>query len=150
MLFDVVMPNRPMDVQFTVSRLAACSETSQPEELRYYVEALQSFFEKGLSDEHHPHPPLYLSHNGETFVLDENCSVRRSADTRPSASSTTVVSESVLDLETDQKSTHCLVSCIDATSAEAWTTFLRECDRLSSLGYHPSSGKRPLDIDTIF
>lgn len=69
-----------------------------------------------------PDPPLTFSFAGDNWVMHSSASVRQSVETLslragPSAGGTMrsmkVVSESVLDLESIQKSVHCEVSVAD-------------------------------------
>lgn len=68
-----------------------------------------------------PNPPLYLFHANTSYILETNTSLRRSAELNKDQTSTShvtlqdsppirIVTESRLDLETDQRSTTCSVS----------------------------------------
>lgn len=98
-------------------------------------------------------------HNGETYILHKSSSVRKSIEALPRVTndekcplnSLQVVSESILDLESQQKSTvcevrvhkldvnfcrvsslPCQVSCVDDASDDSWKAFLADCDQLTS------------------
>ena len=69
-----------------------------------------------------PDPPLTFSFAGDNWVMHSSASVRQSVETLtlrvgPSTEGRTrsmkVVSESILDLESNQKSVHCEVSVVD-------------------------------------
>ena len=106
-----------------------------------------------------PTPPNIVKHNGETYVLHKSSSVRKSIEALPAlindeknpVNSVQVVSESILDLESLQKSTVCevrvheldvnfcrvsslprQVSCVDYASDDKWNAFLADCDQLTS------------------
>ena len=60
-----------------------------------------------------PDAPLILEHHGVTYVLQSSSSIRQSSELIPStvsSSSAPTISESSLDLESNQRSTVCQVS----------------------------------------
>ncbi|KAI0361269.1 hypothetical protein OH77DRAFT_1585401 [Trametes cingulata] len=142
--FNVMIPDRPMDLQFTVRSSTTAPEAQQPAELRQYVEQLRAFLQGSPEQTEQPSPPLLIEYGGERYILHSNSSVRQSEEMvsdfgRPTAHElgagtlnlTRALCESTLDLETNQKSMHCEVVCEDVASDQAWTRFLRDCDRLS-------------------
>ncbi|KAI0331950.1 hypothetical protein GY45DRAFT_1299916 [Cubamyces sp. BRFM 1775] len=143
---NLLIPDRPMDLQFTVRNAATLSETQQPPELQEYVAKLRAYLQGSEGTPDQPRPPLLLEYAGERYILHSNSSIKQSeeklSDTgRPSLREiqydrvelTRAVCESVLDLETSQKSMHCEVFCDNIASEDAWKRFLRDCDRLSAM-----------------
>ncbi|KAI0660400.1 hypothetical protein C8Q70DRAFT_975197 [Cubamyces menziesii] len=161
---NLLIPDRPMDLQFTVRNAATLSETQQPPELQEYVAKLRAYLQGSESTSDQPRPPLLLEYAGERYMLHSNSSIKQSeenlSDTgRPTLRDiqydkvelTRAVCESILDLETSQKSMHCEVFCNNIASEEAWKRFLRDCDRLSAMR-DPSRDTTSalLDGDDIF
>lgn len=87
----------------------------------------------------HPEPPLFLEREGETYVLQANESIRRSEEKiisyvrKPidwdSADGQNVdehilrtTSESVLDLDANEKSVKCEVSCVSYNTSQGCLT----------------------------
>ncbi|KAH9847395.1 hypothetical protein C2E23DRAFT_890069 [Lenzites betulinus] len=164
---NLMIPDRPMDLQFTVRSSTVLPDSRQPAELQQYVAQLRAYLQgtDGAAEApEHPSPPLLIEYAGERYILHMHSSVRQSEevvadsglpnveDTDPTSSDATrALCESTLDLESNQKSTHCVVTCEDAASEEAWNQFLRDCDRLSTMR---AQAKKPvatsfLDLDDI-
>jgi hypothetical protein len=111
--------------------------------------------EEGTSQ---PDAPLILEHQGVTYVLQSSSSIRQSSElvsstvsglSAPSYFGT--VSESSLDLESNQRFTVCQVGqlflfmisahsmqviCEDPTSDVAWRSFFSNCERLTSFRHN--------------
>jgi hypothetical protein len=114
-------------------------------------------------------------HNGEIYVLHKSSNVRKSIEALPGLindeRSLQVVSESILDLESQQKSTVCEVrvyklnvnfcrvtllprqiACVDYVSDDNWKAFLADCDQLTSELYSTAGDEvadaKSLGLDT--
>ncbi|KAI8980691.1 hypothetical protein BD414DRAFT_444068 [Trametes punicea] len=142
---NLMIPDRPMDLQFTVRSSTVLSESQQPAEFQQFVAELRAYLQ-GSENAEPPSPPLLLAYGGERYILHSNMSVRQSEEMvsdsgRPTLKElnhdkvelTRALCESTLDLETNQKSVHCEVFCAEMASETAWMRFLRDCDRLSAL-----------------
>ncbi|KAI0652194.1 hypothetical protein C8Q79DRAFT_1114986 [Trametes meyenii] len=141
---NLMIPDRPMDLQLTARRAAALPDSQQPAELQRYVAELRAYLQGAEDQPEQPSPPLLLHFGGERYILHSNASVKQGEEEvcetgRPTLKQleweklelTHALCESTLDLETNQRSIHCEVTCGDVTSDEAWARFLRDCDRLS-------------------
>ncbi|KAI0348421.1 hypothetical protein BDW22DRAFT_1424598 [Trametopsis cervina] len=138
-LLDVMLPDKAMDIRFVVSRSAILSETEQPPALREYALRLHEY----TSDSFHatrPDPPLTIVDGGKTYLLYNCYNVRQNEESADSEASTTLLSESILDLDSRQRSTLCEVITSEPTSDAAWTEFLRSCDTHVSALYQPAIG----------
>ncbi|KAH7911939.1 hypothetical protein BJ138DRAFT_1062086 [Hygrophoropsis aurantiaca] len=153
---DLLMPDRPMDIQFSVFDYTELPKVHQPVELQHYATQLSEFLiatERVLTQ---PQPPITLHHQGKSYLLHSSLSVRKSAETislgNPSGDeadchnheNAEVVTESILDLESNQKSTICQVICDAHTNEDSWKRFLMSCDHLSSAVFR--TGKVGADI----
>ncbi|RDX50400.1 hypothetical protein OH76DRAFT_1380349 [Lentinus brumalis] len=150
---NVLMPDRPMDLQLTMSCSADLPESQQPLALQKYSEDLSAFLSGSESHPEQPTPPLTIEHDGATYLLHSNGSVRQSVEVvsatgRPalrdvaydSEKLTRALCESSLDLESNQKSMCCQVFCEDPSSEESWKRFLTDCDRLSLMTRRSTAG----------
>jgi len=135
-----------MDIHFSAFDHIALPRDQEPEELQSYSSALQSFLQGQDVEGKEPRapiPPNTFMHNGEVYVLHRSASIRQSSEAIPGLTVddsnpqnlVRVVNESILDLESQQKSTVCEVSCVDHASADGWKAFLGDCDRLTSALY---------------
>jgi hypothetical protein len=140
---DLMIPDRPMDLRFTVCDLLALNPGQEPTELQDYLTNLRAFLEYRNPDAARPDPPLTINHNGETYVLHSTSSVWQSAESLRSSevmpTSIKAISENTLDLESNQKSVSYQVVCDDQVSDVDWAEFLRNCDRSTSVSYPKSS-----------
>jgi len=144
---DVMLPDRPMDIQFSAQSSMLITPGQQPPELRAYTTSLQVFLTDASADGKQPDPPLMFSFGSDTWIMHSSASVRQSIETitipcgvpvtGEAGHSMRVVSESILDLESNQKSAHCELICDDPASMESWGRFLTSCDALTSTSYQP-------------
>ncbi|KAI1793876.1 hypothetical protein LXA43DRAFT_998751 [Ganoderma leucocontextum] len=144
---NVMMPDRPMDLQFTVDSPADLSASQQPPELREYLRELEAFLGGSESQSDQPSPPLQLRHEGASYLLHTNASVRQSEEaitgSRVPGQSlpadevplTRALCESILDLESNQKTMRCEIACRNVASEETWQRFLEDCDKLSIMSH---------------
>jgi len=159
---NLILPDRPMDIRFSAFDHIALPRDQEPKELQSYSFALQSFLQgQGVdgTERRAPIPPNTFMHNGETYVLHRSASIRQSNEAIPGVTVdgssrealTQVVSESILDLESQQKSTVCEVLCVDSASDDSWKGFLGDCDRLTSALYasvaDEGADTKGLDLD---
>ncbi|THH15179.1 hypothetical protein EW146_g5258 [Bondarzewia mesenterica] len=134
---DVLMPDRQMDIRFSAMDTVTLVPGEEPSELQTYANELETFLNPFGPEMFQPNPPLALNYEGEEYVLSESVSVRQSKESvlssplDPSSSTIHAVTESLLDLESSQKFTVCLLSCDDYTLEESWSAFLRDCDTLT-------------------
>ncbi|PBK77183.1 hypothetical protein ARMSODRAFT_949084 [Armillaria solidipes] len=144
--FDLMLPDRPTDVQFSVSDTRSLTESEWPSELRGYFEALQSFILGSDDGAPQPETPLTLCHGDETYVLNFSSSVRQHNDTIPEADfQSDFMSENELDLESDQKSSVCKVVCQNVFNDPSWRSFMKTCDYLSTLSSRVTPPTSPLE-----
>lgn len=108
-------------------------------------------------------------HDGVAYNLKSSCSVRQSVESSQKQSLETTpsilptVSESILDLDSNEKYTTCEVSslfwqttrrssnldqllCPDIASQDSWTSFLLTCDQVVTLASRPMSTSSIPDI----
>ncbi|KAI0931918.1 hypothetical protein AcV5_004709 [Taiwanofungus camphoratus] len=138
---DLLIPDRPMDIRFSALNSSVLQTGKEPSELRTYVAGLGAFLN---DDATQPDPPLMFHHGDDTFILHTSASVRQSTEHIDIPGSSThdeqdnmssfikVITESILDLESDQKSTHCEIFCDNHASEGSWKRFLSECDKLTT------------------
>lgn len=142
---DLMLPDRPMDLQLSAMECNAVEPGREPPEIQSYLADLKAFLRVEM-DGRQPDPPLTFQYDGDTFILHTSASVRQSVELmdhpgespeNPELPAIKVTSESILDLEGNQKSTLCEITCEDPTSKEAWQHFFSSCDRLTSMTYQP-------------
>lgn len=148
---DMMMPDRPMDLRMTVVEDESIPDGLEPPELREYTMNIRDFMSGSSQHAEQPDPPLMMTYDGTMYILHTSATIRQSleslspSDSRTSAQ--TVVSESILDLESGYRSTGCELVCSDPTSDALWTEFMTGCDALTSAP-RPSSAALP-SMDTI-
>ncbi|KAG1755176.1 uncharacterized protein EDB91DRAFT_277723 [Suillus paluster] len=138
---DVMMPDRPMDIQFTVFDYTDVCAGDQPPLLVEYANQLRYFLTSQDREAIQPQPPATFNFRGRTYFLQTSLSVRKVIETTqlpPGANmdqsvSAPVITESALDLESNQKFTTCQVTFDNSIGQEAWTRFLASCDLVSSV-----------------
>ncbi|KII93548.1 hypothetical protein PLICRDRAFT_171287 [Plicaturopsis crispa FD-325 SS-3] len=139
---DLVMPDRPMDARISVFQSTLVSPSLQPDELQTYISDLKAFLDYKDPNARKPDPPLSIVYDGVTYILHTSASVRQGVE------SAGVLSESILDLESNQKSTVCQVVCDKPQDEDAWGLFLRDCDRLTATTYRKGTYQEgPLGVD---
>lgn len=153
---DIMMPDRPMDVQFTVFEHADISVGDQPLLLVDYTKQLRHFLTSQDREATQPQPPATLNFRGRTYFLQTSLSVRKVVETPQLSTSTSgnmeqsisarVITESVLDLESNQKFTTCQVTLDNSAGHEAWTRFLASCDLISTVSIPAQGLKTDLPI----
>ncbi|KAF5377539.1 hypothetical protein D9615_005313 [Tricholomella constricta] len=105
----LMMPDRPMDVRFTISNDLLLAKEKWPKDLQCYFSDLRAFWT--TSGPERPQSPLILTHEGTKYRLELSSIVRQSVDSplRPlsSGSSLQTVTESILDSESNERSRVC-------------------------------------------
>ncbi|KAL6310056.1 hypothetical protein BKA93DRAFT_722239 [Sparassis latifolia] len=145
---DLMMPDRPMDLRVTAFESNELTPGEEPAPLQGYMEDLRTFMMQLDSDVTQPDPPLLFHYRGDTYMLHASATVRQSVELikAPTHSDgnaldrqsiVRAVSESILDLESTQKSTQCEVTCDDYLSDDSWKHFLSDCDKLTIKTYKP-------------
>lgn len=146
---DIMMPDRPMDVQFTVFEHTDVCAGDQPPLLVDYAKQLRHFLTSQDPEAIQPQPPATLNFRGRTYFLQTSLSVRKVIETPQLSTgaggnmkqsvSARVITESVLDLESNQKFTTCQVTLDNSAGREAWTQFLASCDLITTVSI-PAQG----------
>ncbi|PFH54572.1 hypothetical protein AMATHDRAFT_131 [Amanita thiersii Skay4041] len=131
-LVDLIMPDRMMDIRFSIFDDTEVSKEQWPRELCSYEESISELSSSNL-DILRADLPLILSHNGVTYALQSSTLIRQSIDTVPGPGDSSlggprITSESVLDLNSNQRYMECQVACDDPGSDASWEQFLYECD----------------------
>ncbi|CAK5280567.1 unnamed protein product [Mycena citricolor] len=129
---DVALPDRPMDIRFSILNSALLGRQKTPDVLTEYVKELESFLAFEDPDATQPEAPLTLDYNGNRYLLHSNVSVRRGiAPSHNATESVPAFIENCLDAVTDERTTSCLVICDDMSSPAQWTSFMQHCDSYS-------------------
>lgn len=152
---DIMMPDRPMDVQFTVFEHADVCAGDQPPLLVDYTKQLRHFLTSQDRGAIQPQPPATLNFRGRTYFLQTSLSARKVIETPQLSTgggnmeqsiSVQVITESVLDLESNQKFTTCQVTLDNPPGHEAWIRFLTSCDLISTVSIPTQDLKTDLPI----
>ncbi|THV04838.1 hypothetical protein K435DRAFT_850387 [Dendrothele bispora CBS 962.96] len=132
-IVDLTIPDRLMDIRFSVLDSSLVSENSIPSELRNYNAELVSFLQSPSSDTlAQPDPPLTLRHGNLEYILRSSASVRQNSEVVADDQPVQVITESILDLEVNEKVTACKVICNDPASEQGWESFMKSCDKLTA------------------
>ncbi|ESK97618.1 hypothetical protein Moror_17480 [Moniliophthora roreri MCA 2997] len=135
-VMDIMLPNRPMDIRFSVYDSASLEDADWPNELRSYVKDVGSFLQYADPQAQQPETPLMFSFNNETYLLQSSVNVRQNKESLPVLGPVntplSATTESTLDLEVNEKTTVCQINCDDLTSDDEWWAFLKGCDYLTS------------------
>ncbi|KAF9263456.1 hypothetical protein L218DRAFT_959007 [Marasmius fiardii PR-910] len=133
-VIDVMLPDRPMDIRFSASEFRAVEAADWPRELTAYADAVTSFLNFTDTQAQQPDTPLTVQYGEETFMLRSSSNVRQNQELIhiPRTDPINAVTESTLDLEANQKTALCQLTCRDIFSDDEWREFLRACDHLSS------------------
>ncbi|TFK41054.1 hypothetical protein BDQ12DRAFT_678804 [Crucibulum laeve] len=130
---NLLIPDRPMDLSFSVVDKLGISNVTWPEELKFYYHQLEQFLIGARDDIPQPDTPLVFAHAGVQYALKSNTSVRQSVKCISSdIQNFNAISETIQDTDSNQKTTTCRVLCEDITSDKAWKDFLSRCDWLTT------------------
>jgi len=131
LLVDLMLPERAMDLQLSTTNFKETPESCWPNDLRKYKESLHDLSTSSL-DASRANLPLIFSDNGMTFALESSSFIRQSSDPLfQGEGKIQVVSESILDLNSNQRYVTCKIVCEDP-SEESWEQFLCACDMLTA------------------
>uniref|UniRef100_D8PKQ8 Expressed protein n=1 Tax=Schizophyllum commune (strain H4-8 / FGSC 9210) TaxID=578458 RepID=D8PKQ8_SCHCM len=169
---QVLLPDRPLDLQFSVTDSRTLDTEHIPGPLKRYLDDLNAFISEG-GDRTRPITPVMVKHDGRTYVVHSSQSVGRSTvplthrvfstDTihasaleEPASASEgapsgikdtpTATKERVLDLEGGERTNICRVEVPVGESDAEWETFLRTCDRLTCPALPEQAPKAKLDF----
>jgi hypothetical protein len=148
---NLMLPDRPMDVQLCIFDWGGITLTQQPQVLREYAEKFH-YFSANKTRLSQPDPPSTFSYEGRAYYLHDNLSLRQSNN--PNLLSTIssdcsagnmveVCSESIVDLQSTQKTELCQVRFDGTTEGPSWRRFLAVCDQLSVVTVQSRSKKDP-------
>ncbi|TRM65678.1 hypothetical protein BD626DRAFT_427196 [Schizophyllum amplum] len=135
----IMLPDRPLDIRFSVADSRNLSTEQLPKELQHYLADLNAFIFEG-GDRQRPITPLIVQHEGRAYVVHSSQSVGRSVvpithrvftSDDPKDTDTCATKERVLDLEGAERANVCRVEVARWDEDEEWEMFLRTCDRLT-------------------
>jgi hypothetical protein len=133
---DILMPDRLMDLRFTISDMNPLTFDRLPGEILNYLNDLENFLTSSDLEVAQPAPPLHISYDNHKYVLVTNASVRQSMESSSydPSSGIAVTSESTLDLERGHQSAVCVskVSSDNLDSPQEWDAFLQSCDQMTA------------------
>lgn len=139
---NVLLPQRSMDVQFRVRDLQDIPELDEPAVLQEYSEALLNFL--NFKIDHQPSAPRTLVHDGVVYSLVSSSSIRRTQEqislnpynwdnTKDSFQPVEAISETILDLESKEKSSRCFIQGFGCKAPQDWESFTMQCGLLTSM-----------------
>ncbi|KAI6133149.1 hypothetical protein EDD16DRAFT_1530186 [Pisolithus croceorrhizus] len=139
-LVNLMIPDRPMDLQLSVFDYGLISEEQLPVLKDYFVK-LRDYATSGTGDYNPPCPPATFDFDGRTYHLHDNWSLQQSVNlvdlnVSPTDESSAhprvrVFHEKILDLEASQQSELCQLR-LDQSSDWSWRSFLAACDKLTA------------------
>ncbi|KAF8501886.1 hypothetical protein JB92DRAFT_2975107 [Gautieria morchelliformis] len=132
---NIMLPDRPMDMQLSSFESTPIPSDSEPPELRDYASGLSHCLRHAdLSSR--PIPPLHVAYEGIRYVLDTDATVQSSTHLVTDFSTTEQVDvtvENAVDVESNHQVDSCFVACSEPNAASTWHKFLGACDRLTWL-----------------
>ncbi|KAG8905610.1 hypothetical protein FRB99_008555 [Tulasnella sp. 403] len=135
---DVALPDRPLDLSFKAFDSIEILSASIPKRLKEYARRLAQDKETGVIND----PLDSFTYGTHQFYLDQSVMVEHSvSDTR--------IIEVTTDIDSQVKSSSCLIECTDVAVDESWRSFLRKCDHISSQPYHRPQAKFIPHVTTI-
>ncbi|KAF7320445.1 hypothetical protein MKEN_00829400 [Mycena kentingensis (nom. inval.)] len=130
--FDVLMPDRPFDIRFSVLETAPVVEDGRPTLINDYLHKLNAFLGFEDPDAVQPDPPITLDFDGTTYLLQACLNVRQKAEPGDDSALQTIT-ESAVDSEGEQKSASCeVIHTGSPMNDSAWRSFLSACDAMST------------------
>ncbi|KAG5734188.1 hypothetical protein E4T56_gene1247 [Termitomyces sp. T112] len=129
---DLMLPDRPMDIRFSALKNHIIARQHWPTGLENYYKDFKSFLTTSDQATGQPEIPSTLRKDGIDYQLSLASSVRQTLDPDLGVSlsrepSLRLVVESTLDLENNERSRLCQVTCDDITSDISWAAFIRHC-----------------------
>ncbi|KAL4064925.1 hypothetical protein V8B97DRAFT_2010607 [Scleroderma yunnanense] len=137
-IINLMIPDRPMDLQFSVFDYHQVSEQQLPQLSDYHIR-LREFTTSGEGSHVQPYPPPNFDFQGHTYYLYDTWSLQQTTQHITVSTSSRddsvqqripVTYEKVLDLEGGQQLQQCKVH-LDSSSDMNWKIFLAACDQLS-------------------
>ncbi|KAJ7783900.1 hypothetical protein DFH07DRAFT_908990 [Mycena maculata] len=143
---DVLMPNRPTDIRFSLFDSSIVPGDQLPPILEEYISSLRAFLTYQDRNASQPETPLMVEHEGVSYALHSSSTVRQSTEQVEGTDSWSVevITESALDLEGGQKSTSCQVTCNNILSNDSWKSFMHQCDAMSTVAAPDTKSTTPL------
>ncbi|KLO20256.1 hypothetical protein SCHPADRAFT_992338 [Schizopora paradoxa] len=159
----IALPERPMDLRFLIQNTNESVVVDATEKIASYFKEFDAFLRN--SSDAQPFAPLNLELEGNIYTLESSASVRRSIEDvvlqpitstfvendplslqRPTPSVVRTVTESIFDLDTNQTSLTCELTCDNPSSDENWNQFLVNVDAMTRNAYNPIKVKPPQDL----
>ncbi|KAF9015244.1 hypothetical protein BDQ17DRAFT_1418336 [Cyathus striatus] len=113
-VMDVMLPDRAMDIRFSVTDSVSLSRPKWPAKLEEYYNQLETFL-SGSGEVHQPEIPLKFRHNDIDFILQSTDNVRQSMKSVQGDANVTrfdAVTENITSTEDDESSILCQVGPI--------------------------------------
>ncbi|KAF7307014.1 hypothetical protein MIND_00494400 [Mycena indigotica] len=130
--FDILMPDRSADVRLSTLDSIELPPGDLPSTVGSYLTELGSFIDFKDPDALQPEPPVTFSFEGTSYLLQACTNVRQKVEPT-NTPSLSVILESAVDLEGEQKSTaHQVVCNGDLGDETVWKAFLALCDAMTS------------------
>ncbi|KAG8834245.1 hypothetical protein FRC17_009321 [Serendipita sp. 399] len=147
---DILLPERAMDMRLTVRDLREIDESDEPESIKSYLGLLLQFLQYQVDKQ--PMAPETIQYMGKTYVLQSSSSIRRAYETISqedewntrgisSFGSIGVTAETALNLESQEKTSHCFVETVECRP-ENWQTFMAHCSDIASIPFTPQASDR--------
>lgn len=137
---DMLIPHRPVDIRFSAQDFSLAPDAVLPLVLRQYVAELDAYLqgqEYGKTDQ--PIPPMSFLSQGVHYELHSTESVRQCVNPGGAEKAEGAVTETILDLETGQKSSVCLVNGGNPMVDKEWSEFLSQCDKMTAFQHRPTN-----------
>ncbi|KAK2461834.1 hypothetical protein APHAL10511_006297 [Amanita phalloides] len=130
---DLMLPERAMDLQYSVTNASNMPVSQWPKALRDYKEMLNELSTTSL-DASRASLPLVFSDRDTTFVLVSSAMVRQGSGIPFQVNGNTLQleNESILDLTSNQRYATCKITCEDTFSEQSWEQFMQACDWLTA------------------
>ncbi|KAF9651892.1 hypothetical protein BDM02DRAFT_3110010 [Thelephora ganbajun] len=145
---DMLMPHRPVDMRLSIQDFSLAPETTLPLVLQQYVAELDSYLQsQKFGKMEQPAPPTSFLFQGIDYELHLTGSVRRNINPSSTDKLGGVVTETILDLETSQRSSVCLVNGGNPMVDVEWNEFLSQCDKMTTFQHRPTNSLILDDLD---
>jgi len=136
----MLIPHRPVDIRLSVQDFSLAPNAILPLVLRQYVAELDAYLQnQGSGEVEQPASPVSFLFQGVNYELYSTESVRRNVNPGGARKLEGVVTETVLDLETSQKSSICLVNGGNPMVDQEWNEFLSQCDKITAFQHRPTN-----------
>ncbi|KAI6044928.1 hypothetical protein EDC04DRAFT_2637621 [Pisolithus marmoratus] len=139
-LLNLMIPDRPMDLQLSVFDYGSISEEQLPDLKDYFVK-FREHATPSTSDNNPPYPPATFDFDGRTYHLHDSWSLQQSvdfvnlpvslADEGSAHQKVRVCHQKILDLEASQQSELCQLKLYPSSDL-SWKNFLAACDKLTA------------------